>query len=260
MLHRRVKCIFIQAFFIQHYVRPHNAAAGVAACNAFLCRNIIQFKRLPAFQAVIFVKRPMQFQNVSAPSPLVQVVNILCDNSFQLAILLQLCQRPVAVVRLRVRIKQCFFVIFEKYFRAAYKKAVAEYHLRPYAIFVNRLKNAVFTAEIRNTALRRYARAAKKHNVFAFINPFLQLLIFFIHAIPSCFSFYFQAPLLKGAIPVPFLRRFPRRGILRAGQHAPETRCSGRDIIPVSFPVSKRQSFPLPSRPAQTNEIRPERS
>ena len=87
----------------------------------------------------------------------------------------------MAVVRLCIRVKQCFLIIFEENLRILFEKCVAQNHLRAHTIFIDGMKNAVFTAEIRNPTFCRNAGTAEENNIVTLIYPFFQLLLFFIH-------------------------------------------------------------------------------
>ena len=111
----------------------------------------------------------MKFQNFFASRLLMESVDILRYDCLQLSHLLELCQRFVRPVRLRVREQHLIPVEPVKFFRLSHIEGMAEDRLRRIIVFL--VVQSVCTPEIRNMALRGHTGPTEKYNIAAFIQP-----------------------------------------------------------------------------------------
>ena len=185
---RLVHNIRIQAFLVEDDVRFDGSAALAAFRDAVRFFHIISIIELPAAGAVIAEDRTVQLQNLFAAGFLVQAVDILRDDRLQLPRLLQLGQFPVSRVRLRVQGQHLILVETVEFFRFPHKKCMADDRLR--RIVILHMIQTVLAPEIRNSALRRDARAAEKDDIIASVNNLLQFLnLCSIHTDPPSETF-----------------------------------------------------------------------
>ena len=103
-----------------------------------------------------------------------QAVNVLGDHSPQLALLFQLCQPQMGSVGLCALYDQLIAVKTVELLRVFLPEGMAEDGFGRVVVFL--VVQAVHAAEIRDAALRRNARAAKKDDAAAFCNDVFQCL------------------------------------------------------------------------------------
>ena len=111
----------------------------------------------------------MKFQNFFASRLLMESVDILRYDCLQLSHLLELCQRFVRPVRLRIWEQHLIPVEPVKFFRLSHIEGMAEDRLRRIIVFL--VVQSVCTPEIRNMALRGHTCPTEKYNVAALIQP-----------------------------------------------------------------------------------------
>ena len=101
-----------------------------------------------------------------------QTVDVLRDDRLKLALLFQICQCQMRLIRLRVRVNQIVFIIIKKRFRMLHKKCMRKDLLRRIAVRLFGMVQPLFRAKIRNIALGRNARTAKKHDILTLVDDF----------------------------------------------------------------------------------------
>ncbi|MNW61735.1 hypothetical protein D3C74_398200 [compost metagenome] len=79
---------------------------------------------------MVAVNRAMQFQHAPAPGELMQAVDVLRNDRFELAVTLQLGKKLMRPVRLRFRVNHFAAVKVKKNVRGGHKKAAAQHYLR----------------------------------------------------------------------------------------------------------------------------------
>ena len=126
---------------------------------------------LAALFTVVAQRTAMQLQNLTAARRLMQPVNVLRDDGFQLALRFPLRQLSVGGVGLRSGQPQLFMVKAIVFLRVFLKKRVGQNLLRRILVFL--IVKPVHAAEIRDAALRRDAGAAEKHDVVAAVDELL---------------------------------------------------------------------------------------
>ena len=121
----------------------------------------------------------MEFIDFPASGCLVEAVDILGDDSVQLAHFLQAGQHPVGRVGLGVGEEHLIVVEAVKLLGVFAVKAVAQNGFRRIIILL--VVQPVHTAEIRNAALGGDAGAAKKDDVIIFFDDLDKAIGFFRH-------------------------------------------------------------------------------
>ena len=111
----------------------------------------------------------VQLKHMFTSRLLMQSVDILCHDRFQLSFFLQLSQ--LVMCRIGLRIQNEHFIPVEpvKFLRMPLKKRMAQNRLR--RIVILHMIQPVHASEIRDTALRRHARTAEKDNIVAAVDP-----------------------------------------------------------------------------------------
>ena len=123
----------------------------------------------------------MKLQHISASCRLVKSVNVLCDHSLQLPLLLPLCKLPVCLVRscCSSRKKDLLIIKAEEFLRMLIVKSVTQNCLRRIVVLL--MVQAIHTSEIRNSTLRGNSGSAEKHHIVRPLNQLIQLLNPFFH-------------------------------------------------------------------------------
>src|SRR5699024_5108650 len=116
-------------------------AAFFALCNYRSIHNIFHVVLLTAFYTIVFIKCSVKLQNIFASCFLMQIINILCNNSLNLTFFLKLCKGYMGFIWFCIKTDKVFLVIVEKNVFIDLKKAVAKYYLWSYPIIANSLKN-----------------------------------------------------------------------------------------------------------------------
>ena len=168
----------VEALLIQHHVGLYNAAAG-AAGDARRRGHGLHAVELAASAAVVAQDAPVQLQHLAAAGFLVQPVDVLGDDGFQLALPLPLRQLPVGGVGLGVQCQHFAAVKVVKLLRVGLKKRVAEHGFRRILEFL--AVQPVHAAEVLDAGLRADACAAEKDDVVAPVHQFFQLHDGFVH-------------------------------------------------------------------------------
>ena len=132
----------------------------------------------------------MELQDISAPRLLVEAVDVLGDDRFQLSRRLPLRQLFMGGVGLRVQIKHFVAVKAEKFLRIHLIEAVAQDGFRGVVIFL--VVEAVGATEIGDAALRADPGPAEKDDVFAVVDPVLQCSDRFRHSDSSMVCLYIR--------------------------------------------------------------------
>ena len=125
----------------------------------------------------------MELQHLLAARQLVETVDVLGDDSPQLARTLQLRQLPVGGVGLRTGDQQLFPIEVEKFLRVVFVEGVAQHDLRGIGELL--VVEAVHAAEVGDARLSAHAGASEKYDVVALVDPLLQLFQLFHSAPPS---------------------------------------------------------------------------
>ena len=118
---------------------------------------------------MVAVHAAVQLQHVFAARRLVQAVNVLRDDGFQLTGLLQPRKGKVRRVRLRLRVQHFVAVKAEELLRPAFEKIVGQNFLRRPAVFL--VIQPVRAAEIRDAGLRGHTGSAEKDDIVTCFDP-----------------------------------------------------------------------------------------
>ena len=179
VLQRALHHPLVQRLFIQHDIRPHDAAAAVAARHAQAVVHGLRRVGRMAARAVSAQDAPVQLEHVFAPRRLVQPVDVLRDQGAQLAFALQLRQAQVRPVGLRAVHHQLRVVEAVILLRVAVKERPREDGLRRIVPLL--VVEPVHAAEIRYAALGGHAGPAEKDDVVALRDPLAELFDFCVH-------------------------------------------------------------------------------
>lgn len=128
--------VVVQSFFVQDDIGLDGAAAGVALRYALAVEHVFGIEEFMAALAEIAVHAAVQFEDVFAAGLLMEAVDILRDDSFQLAGLFQFGQFPMGGVGLRIQAEHLVAVKPVKLFRLADVKRMAQDRFRRVLIFL----------------------------------------------------------------------------------------------------------------------------
>ena len=121
----------------------------------------------------------MELVHGLAPRRLVEAVDVLGHHRVQLPRRLQLRQLQVGGVGLGVGKEHLVAVEAVELLRIFLEKGVAQNGLR--RVLVLLVVQPVHAAEVGDSGLRAYPRAAEEHNVTTLTDPVLELLLLLIH-------------------------------------------------------------------------------
>ena len=128
----------------------------------------------------------MKFQHLFAPRRLVQPVDILGNDRFQLPFLFPLRQLIMRLIGRSFKTNQFIPVKPVEFFRFIPIKGMAQYRFRRIIIFL--VIQAVHASEIRYPALRGHPGPTEKYNIIAACYPLFQLF-YLIHCPPPILPF-----------------------------------------------------------------------
>lgn len=128
--------VVVQSFFIQDDVGLDGAAAGVALRHALAVEHVFGVKEFMAALAEIAVYAAVQFEDVFAAGLLMEAVDVLRDDGFQLACFFQFGQFYMGGVGLGVQAKHLVAVKPVKFFGLADVKGMAQDRFRRILIFL----------------------------------------------------------------------------------------------------------------------------
>ena len=160
----------IQTFFIEHNIRFHHTAALLTSRHTLGSRHIIQIIELTALHTVILHNGAMELIDFLWTGFLMQSVNVLCNNCFQLTDLLQFRQCLMGFIRFCLSVKHGWLVKIIENLRLSHKKCMRKNLFRWTAVFVNGIIDTCLTSEIRNTAFCRYPCTTEKYNIIRCLN------------------------------------------------------------------------------------------
>ena len=157
--------IIVQAFFVEDDIGLDGTAAGIAFGDACRLVDLLGIKEFMAVLAEIAVDTAVQFQDVFTTAFLMETVDILSNDGFQLARLFQFSQLFVGHIRLGRKGRVQDFVPVEpvKFIGVLFIKRVGQHRFR--RIFVMLVIQPVFTAEIRDAAFCGNAGTTEKYNI-----------------------------------------------------------------------------------------------
>ena len=128
-LRNRLDCTFdyvlVQRLLIKNHIRFNVSAAG-AVRHASTMEDILRSVKLVTLFAVIAQHTAVQLKHVFAACLLVQTIDVLCNNSGQLASLLQLRQLFMRGIGLGIQIQHFIAVELEKLLRTPFVERMAE--------------------------------------------------------------------------------------------------------------------------------------
>lgn len=159
-----IQDIHVQAFLVQDHVGL-DAAAAAAHGDAFGVHDIFRVIELAAALAVVAEGAAVELQDVFAAGRLVEAVDVLGDDGFQLSFLFPLGQLFVGLVGLDAGHQELVPVVFEELFGHTRVAGMAEHEFRREFIFLT--VEAVLASEIRYAAFGGNAGAAEKDDVAA---------------------------------------------------------------------------------------------
>ena len=163
----------IQPLLIEHHIRLDDAAAA-APGHALRAEDMLQTVKFPAPLAVVPVDAAMELQHVPAAGGLMEPVDVLGDDGFQLALPLELRQTQMRRVGLCSLDDELIAVEAVELLGALFPEGVTQDRLGRVIVFL--MVEAVHTAEVRDAALGGNARPAKEHDAAAFGNDLFQCL------------------------------------------------------------------------------------
>lgn len=189
---------FREEFPVEGDIGADQFAAGGTGRDLFSALEDEIFIVLPATgDAVVCADGPVDLIDIFAAGFLVQAVNILRDHSLQYACSLKFRQFIVGGIGFCPAGIQVFSIVGKEDFRLFVKAVIAQQILR--FLFGEALLSlsveAVFTAEIRDAALRRYPGAAQKSHMAATSQNLPQGIefLFMRHAVEVIVLFLFRA-------------------------------------------------------------------
>ena len=158
--HRAVNILLAQRLAIHHNVRADHSAA-CAVRNAIRLQNRIERIPFAAAHAIIAMHRAVQLDHPAAARGLMQPIDILRNHRGKKPHLLKLRQRLVRRIGARRGIEHVFLIKIIKFRRMPHQKIMMQNLLTRQ---LHRLIKPMRAAEIRNAALCRDSRAAKKRH------------------------------------------------------------------------------------------------
>ncbi len=180
--------VVVKRFAVKHDLGFNHSAARTAR-YAGSPHDRLYGIFLSAFPAAVTVHAPMKLIDLFAPRKLMQTVDILRDDGAQFPRLFPFGKLIVSGVRLRAQ-KQHFFTIKPiELFRVLLKIAGAQHSLGRNRVF--HAVQPVLRTEIGNSAFRRNARSAEKHDIVALAHHLRKQCDFVLYRLSHHFIFLF---------------------------------------------------------------------